>query len=361
MNHGASFGGSPVDWERLADVVSQSVRADLPLPNALEALAEDCPDQATQSAFRQLAGFISQGLSLQDGLRRLSEAQSRELRAILEASTLCPQPGVGLSRLLKLKRHYQESLRDLRAAVGYPILCGLVMVAGFPIVLLQWLMGGFSPMLPGGFADIGSTSCATCSPASSSSEMVIQIWVWWLASILFLVIIVLATAVLLVIALEPIRLSSANWIYRMPLVGKYYKTAALSYLAGVMTELLGQGVRMPAALTAAARVSRWPQLKKALEEASRRTAEGIPLAEAMAHHPWMSATFVAFLAESPQNLPLEERFRILCSLFDRQISSLRAVLERNLTGIMLLGLIPALMPVFAWFVAVQSYLAAFSG
>ncbi|MEJ5340424.1 MAG: type II secretion system F family protein [Thermogutta sp.] len=359
MRPGARFDGSPVDWERLADVISQSVRSDLPLPNALEALAEDCPDRATKSAFRQLATLISRGMSLQDGLRRISNAQSRELRAILEAGTLCPQPGEALSRLLKLRSHYQESLFDLRAVLGYPILCGLVIMAGLPILLSQWLTSGFSLINLANYPDIWSVSAPDCS-STSSAEIVVQVSVWWLASLLFLVFIVLATAVLLVIAVGPTRLSSASWIYRMPLVGTYYRMAALSYLAGVMAELLDQGVRMPAALSAAARVSRWPKLKKALEEASRGTEEGIPLGEAMAKSPWMSATFLAFLADSSQTIPLEERFRALCSLFDRQVSSLRAVLERNLTGIMLLGLIPALMPLFAWFVAVQSCLATFT-
>ncbi|MGB9688593.1 type II secretion system F family protein [Thermogutta sp.] len=361
MNPGASIGGSPVDWETLADVISQTVRSDLPLPNALEALAEDCPDRATKSVFRKLAGFISQGLSLQDGLRRLSDAQSRELRGILEASALCPHPGVALARLLQLKRHYQELLRDLRATVGYPTLCGLVILAGSLIVVSQWLMSGFSPINFTDFSDIGSISSPTYCSTSSSSDLLIPITVWWLASFLLLFVVVVATIVLVAVLLAPVQLSAGNWVYRVPLLGKYYKAAALSYLAGVMAELLSQQVQMPAALTAGARVSRWPDLKEALQEASFRAEEGISLGEAMAKNPWMSASFLAFLTESPQSIPIEERLAALYSLFDGQSRCLGVALERKLTFVMLLGLIPALMPLLAWFAAVQSYLAAFSG
>lgn len=325
-----------VQWERLVDAITQSVQRGLPLPGALEALAEQSPDRRTAKFFREVAARVSRGESLEDVLRGLSAKQSEELRAILGAAATTPQPAKTLAELLRLQRQYKESLRDLRSALAYPALCGAVATASYV------MLPGHLKALWGIIWEIFVTEGELISEAARTAprEHFAQWFLWtFLAGLVAVGIGILSLTLLRVVA-GPVWLARSKWIYRVPILGRFYKAAATGHFCALLRCLVEKGVTLPEALEAVANLIPWPRLRAAIQAAVPDVRSGQALPEVLKNYHWLPATLVTFLGEREGDIPLGERLKATGDLFLQQTRSNRASLETMLVCLMILGLYP---------------------
>jgi type II secretory pathway component PulF len=129
------FGLSVEEKGRLAQFLGGLTSAELPLPELLEAMAEEAPDKTQRTALKRLAGAIAAGKSLPDALEPVLDSSSPSLTGLTKVVLKTRDPAATLFRILEYRRERSDFIRNFWLSLTYPIVLFLVTALMAGIVL----------------------------------------------------------------------------------------------------------------------------------------------------------------------------------------------------------------------------------
>lgn len=249
------------------------LRAGFPMDKALASMAGSSADENMRTVLTSITEGVSRGLKLSQAIARTGGGSNtaHELTSMVESGEVSGELSVALlnySTLLERRLIFQ---RRLRGALFYPMI-----VAMIAVVVVVFL---FIYVVP------------TISKLFEGTDMVLPLP----TRILFLVssvfhqgaipaALALAAGFFLMrrrLRSNEGRLRMEALLYRLPMMGKILEKAAISRWARTFGSLLGSGVDILSALDIAARTSGSSKIRKAIEAARPRVAQGVPLARAL--------------------------------------------------------------------------------
>lgn len=319
-NHpsGVDRGGG---WDVVADAISRTMDARLPLPATLRALAADLNDKRSASLLKKIAARIDRGESLEAAFSQFGSRKTMMGR-LLHAASLTPQPAEMMSRFVGLIDDYMQSLRNIRVVLAYPLICLTLVIFGAIVLTISW----FFPM--------------TREAVSVANEFEVESNQLLLAGNLISVVLgLLIWAIGSLIVLGPISISRWALVYQLPIVGRYYGSLNLALFARLMEHLTQAGVGISQALAVAARLVSWPRLRRALNEAAEQTSQSSTLEEVVANDHRFPATLRAFLNHSGNKLTLSARFAAAGDFFEQQARSRCYAMPFLLLPLVIFGLL----------------------
>lgn len=250
------------------------LRAGFPMDKALSSMAVSSADENMRMVLTAIAEGVSRGLKLSEAVDRAGghSPAIAELTSMVEAGEASGNLAESLHSYAALLDRRLVFRRRLRGALFYPLI-----VASIAVIVVVFL---FVYVVP------------TITKLFEGTDMVLPLP----TRILFFVshafhagaLPALATIVIGAILFRgrlrspETRMKLERILYHLPMIGRILEKAAVSRWARTFGVLLASGVDILAALEIAARTANSIKIRKAIETARPRVAQGVPLAKALA-------------------------------------------------------------------------------
>jgi type IV pilus assembly protein PilC len=313
-------------WHSEADLaarLAELAKTGLPLPEGLEALAEEVP-RRLRRPLRELAGRLRRGDALAEALHGLA-ALPGPLAALL-------QSGIAQGRLPEVLEEYSrlegiqaEMNRQIRLSLAYPTLL-MALLTALSFILCYFITGQFEKI----FLEFG-----VALPPITLFILYTSRWLPWVFA-----------GVALALFLIPISLSGliavrylAVIVYRLPVFGPLWTTLKMSQLTSWMKIFLTGGVPLPQALRLTAAGLRDGYYSPACRRIAAEIEQGRPLGGAAQAR--LPATLIPILQWGEQTGALPEAFDAAADMYEG-----RARLRSNLVESVLSPLFLILFLVF---------------
>lgn len=308
--------------EVVAQVVAEAVAAELPLPGALLAAAEDATSPAAASALRRLAAEVRRGRSLDEIQQDRGLRLPRYLAALLQSAG--DSPLTALTEWLDCQEAVRRNWRSIVAAVAYPAL--VLALALVVLVALDLLVVG--PML------------AMYADFELQLPQLTQMLVWCHER--GIPIAIGGTAALLVILAAYRTLGgAARWrrlMESLPLVGMLWHWTSVMELSRLLAVLLQRQVPLPDALETAADGLHSAHLREVSLRLAAGVRAGIPLADVLDSTYRMPATLTPIVRWGERTGRLAEAFGVAGDMFEARSSQRASLLAAALPPMVFLFL-----------------------
>ncbi len=258
----------------LVGTIAGLAAADLPLSAGLRAAAEEAPHHRVATAMRHLANQLDHGLSLDAALASASPSIPAYLRGLMLAGLRTGRVADVLEQLVALDQERADLRRRILAALSYPSILVIMLLAGFILSNLL-IIRPFSRI----FEEFGVE-------LPGITLLTIHVMAWFDSTGLWIfcgsLTILLAGGLVLLILPKPPEVQRA--CYRIPVVGPLWRWQSLVEFARLMQLLLERQIPMVEALQLTAGGLRWSDLVAVSRSCACDLQEGMGLSESMAKY-----------------------------------------------------------------------------
>lgn len=247
------------------------LQAGLNIVQTLSAMLEQCEDKTTAAVLSAMRADVQAGQSLSAAMSRFARSFPEIYRAIVQAGEASGQ----LSRVMQGLALYTESrqtlAQNIQSATVYPILVALVAIS-----VISGLLIYVVPQVAEVFQQSHQTLPLLTRLLIGLSQSLQLTWPYLFALLL------LCTGLGWYGLQQPhIRFRWHLTLLKLPLFGaliRSFNTARFAHALGIM---LGSGVPIIQALTAASRTLANLPMRQALEQATTLVHDGMPLSQAL--------------------------------------------------------------------------------
>ncbi len=325
-------------------------RSDLPLAPALKSLAADLPGGRFKAAVERLRQDIEQGLSLDEALEKRHAAFPQVFVDIVRAG----QAAGNLSGVLQLYLHHTERVvrfrNTLKIAMTYPAI-----VLGVTALIVVFLLTTVVPIFGDIFNEFGGMLPMPTKLLVSASRTFNDISVWMAIAI-----------VVFCIGLYLLRRNIAHfesgrigldWLrLHTPFYGRLHYLLAVSRFARTLSLMLASRASLLPGLELAGAASGSALLRRAVDEASLRIANGDRLADAFAATGFFSYHFCWLLRLGEERGEAEIALEGAADAMEQELSAKDRLLGNLLSpflivivGVIIGGIVVSLyLPVFSF-------------
>ena len=252
--------------ERIADLV----RSGLPLGPGLAALATEVPSRRLRRSLQAVSADIDRGVALDEALNQHPAAFPQHLLALIHA-------GLRSGRLVDLLDHYlhftrsaQDMRRRIWLAVAYPLIL-LCSASAICLFMTGWIVPQFGDLFESFDAEVPWLTLEVLRV----SHLIHQ---WWYLVIPALLLVPIAAWFGIGLTAGPGRRRAC--VYRLPVLGRMLRLAALSRFCHLMAIGVEHQVPLAETVRMAGDGSRDPLLRETSVALARDIDAGRSLAEA---------------------------------------------------------------------------------
>ena len=272
----------PCDAVELARYLTELAKSGLPLGGGLRAIAQDLPPGRLSRAIERLAAQLEAGHSLPSAIESFGSRLPPHLRELMIAGARSGNLAQTLDQVLRQEGQVDDLGRQLRQAVGYPMLLLAFLVAWLLFVTL-WLIPQLGKL---------ESDMQIELPAVTRYLLEFARVVPW---------VMLATAVALVLIVAAGRTSYgaaliSRWWSRLPWVGPAWWYRGLVEFCGLTGAFLKEGMSFPEALRLTSLASRDAAIRAACRRMSDEVASGQALSTCLASRSLFPPTLVSTVA-----------------------------------------------------------------
>lgn len=301
----------------LAGYLSDAAQAQMPLPQALRALAVDARSRPLASVLAAVAEKLEAGLPLD----RVFEALATRLPAytgeMIVAGARSGRLGETLDQVLAERRGMDLLSQQYWQAVAYPVVLLLFLVA-WVLFIAVWVIPQMQ--LDDVMADYSSGVAPTAQRTIEFARITPRL--------------IAASAMAIVVVAGLVRVfSGAAGVSRLvsclPLIGRAWRYRGLTEVCGLLAAIMAQRQPLPEALRLTARAARDPAMRGACERLAAGVSQGRSLSDCLRDEGSFSPLLVQLVAWGEQRNQLEGTLvacrRMYFDRFEWQVQLIRLV------------------------------------
>jgi len=300
--------------------------ARLTLEQSLGALIEQSEDQTVRQVLAGVRAEVLAGHTLAQAMGCYEAVFSELYRSLVKAGESSGDLGKVMLRLAD----YTESRQALQQKVGlafvYPAIVTLV-----ALLVVGGLLIYVVPQVVGVFEQTRQTLPLLTRILIGFSDFLRQTWMW---------------GILLVIAgmiTAPVLLRQSDVRYRvhlmmltLPVVGRLIRGVNTARIASTLAILSGSGVPLLTGLQAATGVARNLPIRQALQNASAKVREGVPLNRALAASGLFPPILIHLIASGEASGQLDTMLERAAAQQEQEVASYTSVLTALLEPVLIL-------------------------
>ena len=341
------FGRRGLSAVQLGQVTRQFavlLEAGLTIEHALNALIEQAESEGERDVLAAVRSDILAGHALARALEKHPDSFPEIYRTMVSAGE---QSG-RLNEVLLRLADYLEARRALRQKIGLALIYPAIISVVALLVVLA-LLAFVVPQVVAVFRDTHQMLplLTRALLASSDALRVYGVYLLGLAALAFL-------GFRRALRYPDFRFRLHHALLRLPLLGRLLRAVNTARLASTLAILVGSGVPLLTALRAGAGVVGSLPMRRALEEAAQRVAEGGSLSRALAREKIFPPLFVHLVASGEASGRLQQMFERAAAQQTQELEGRAAVLTGVLEpalilamgGMVLLIVLAILLPVF---------------
>ena len=341
------FGRRGLSGSQLALLTRQLatlIGADLPIDEALGALAEQDDNDRQRALTVALRARVMEGASLAQAMSAFPDSFPEIFRATVAAGEQSGHLARVLAKLADYAEERDALKQKLLGALTYPILLTLVAVA-VVAGLLAWVV----PQIVGVFQNMQQGLPLATRMLMGLSEF-LRAW----GVLVVLALGALAIGARLALRDERVRRRWHGWVLRIPLIGRLVRAANTARAARTLALLAGAAVPLLEALSIAAQVVPNLPMREALRRAAFKVREGSGFARALAESGQFPPVALRLIASGEKSGELPRMLDEAAAQQQRDLDRWLAVLSTTLgpavillVGAMVLFIVLAiLLPIF---------------
>lgn len=313
------------------------LKAGVPVVQALGMLCRSMSHKTLVSVMQAVLNDLESGVALHIALNRHPQYFSGLFVHMVQAGESAGILDTMMERLSQTLEK-NESLRSkIRSALMYPTAVMLVAL-GILALILVWVVPIFEEV----FQSLGAELPLSTRVVVNISDALVMAWP-----------VALPALVLMMLAakhhgatLNQIRMKTAHWLLRWPLVGPLVTTAVLARWSQTLSALLSAGVPLTEALGPTAQACDHPVFHQTTLQLQRRVSQGSSLSEAMEQTGGFPAMMVQLCATGEETGALDSLLArasgLMSTELDDQVNGLTSLLE-PLIIVLLGGFIGAIL------------------
>ena len=313
------------------------LKAGVPVVQALGMLCRSMNHKTLVNVMQTVLNDLESGIALHIALNRHPQYFTGLFVHMVQAGESAGILDTMMERLSQTLEK-NESLRSkIRSALMYPTAVMLVAL-GILALILVWVVPIFEEV----FQSLGAELPLSTRVVVNISDALVMAWP-----------VALPALVLMVLAakhhgatLNRIRMKTAHWLLRWPLVGPLVTTAVLARWSQTLSALLSAGVPLTEALGPTAQACDHPVFHQTTLQLQRRVSQGSSLSEAMEQTGGFPAMMVQLCATGEETGALDSLLArasgLMSTELDDQVNGLTSLLE-PLIIVLLGGFIGAIL------------------
>ncbi|WP_257294675.1 type II secretion system inner membrane protein GspF [Endozoicomonas sp. YOMI1] len=331
-------GISAIELATVTRQLATLIQAAMPIEEALNGVAAQQEKRRIKNILLAVRSRVLEGYTLAKSLEAFPEVFPQMYRATVAAGEHAGYLDRVLNRLADYTEARMRSGQKIQQALVYPI---ILMLASIGIV--SFLLGFVVPDVIKVFLDSGQELPLITELLINASE---GFQTWW--PLIFGVIAAAIVVVQHLLKKPSIRLSWHRILLKLPLVGRFVRTANAARFASTLSMLTRSGVSLVEALMIAAQVVNNDAIKNAVQDVARRVSEGASLNRALTETGYFPPLMLHMIASGEATGELDQ-------MLERTAQNQQMELEGRIT--VMLGLFEPLMLVLMGGVVMMIVLA----
>ncbi len=297
----------------LASQVAQMAKVGLPLPEGLEALAQEVSGPRLRHTLRALAKRLRAGATLEEALKSQESRFPAHIRGLLLAGVRSGQLPEVLEEFVDIRNNDLEMRRRISLSLAYPtVLLGLVAVLFLFFELM--MVGSFREIYDDFEVDLPFITQLTLETIGPGA-LILAAWAM-----------VLIVAVFLLPRI-PGPAGLCYLLYTIPLVGPLWRFSRLAQCSRLISVLLSQRVPLPEALRLAATGIPDAYLASGCRRVADEVESGRRLSESLTDQSQFPASMIPLIQWGEQAPALDDSFRAVAEMFEGRVQTHGVFLE----------------------------------
>lgn len=319
------------------------LNAGLTLEQALSAVIEQSADDAARQVLAGVRGELLGGQTLAQAMSKYESVFPEIYRALIRAGETSGELGKVMLRLADYTESRQVLRQKVVLAFVYPAIVTVV-----ALLVVTGLLVYVVPQVVGVFQQTHQTL-----PLLTRLLIGLSSLIQTFGSYLLMALIAAGFAMRAMLRREALRYQWHLRLLRLPIIGRLVRGVNTARMASTLAILVGSGVPLLTALTAAAGVVQNLPMKRALEEAARKVREGVGLSRALAVSKLFPPILVHLIASGEASGQLDSMLERASVQQEQEVSGATSVLTALLEpvlilvmgGVVLLIVLAILMPI----------------
>lgn len=313
------------------------LKAGVPVVQALSMLCRSMTHKSLVRVMQAVLNDVTSGVALHNALARHPKVFSSLFVHMVQAGESAGILDDIMERLSQTLEKNEAMRSKIRSALMYPTAV-LLVAMGILVLILVWVVPVFEDV----FQSLGSELPWSTQMVVGLSDSLVETWPVFLAML----------ALPIWAAQHPgsaatrLRLWTAQWFLRWPILGPLLSTAVVARWSQTLSALLSAGVPLTEALGPTAQACDHPVFERTTFQLQRRVLQGSSLSEAMAQTERFPAMIVQLCATGEETGALDgllgKAGGLLVTELDDQVNGLTSLLE-PLIIVVLGGVIGAIL------------------
>ena len=294
--------------------------AGLALLNAIELIQSSAPKD-WQHWVKEIQNYLKQGNSFSQSLMAQSNLFSMEFINLIRVSERTGDISLALKTICQQLEAQIELRRKIQQAMSYPLITlgsSLLLV----IVMMIWVVPVFKDVFEHFQAELPPPTKALIQTSSLINDFALEISASLIA--------VIAIFLLTWIKSTDFQEKCDEWSFRIPLLGKFLRLAALTYWCRTLGHLLESGLPLPDALRVTAQSSNHWLTHNLSAEVFKHLTRGWPFGDALKKADPKQGFFDP---ETLQLLHIASESGLLAQMLSKRASTLGAQLSNHLNNL----------------------------
>ncbi len=297
----------------LASQVAQMAKVGLPLPEGLEALAQEVPGSRLRHTLRALAKRLRAGATLEQALKSQQSRFPAHIRGLLLAGVRSGQLPEVLEEFVDIRNNDLEMRRRISLSLAYPtVLLGLVAVLF--LFLEVMMVGAFREIYDDFEVDLPFITKFTLETIGPGA-LILAGW----AMVLFVAVFLLPRI--------PGPAGFCRVLYAIPLVGPLWRFSRLAQCSRLIGVLLSQRIPLPEALRLAAAGVPDAYLAAGCRRVANEVESGRRLSESLTDRSQFPPSMIPLIQWGEQAPALDDSFRAAAEMFEGRVQTHGVFLE----------------------------------
>ncbi len=319
------------------------LNAGLTLEQALSAVIEQSESEAARQILAGVRAELLAGQTLAQAMGKYETVFPDIYRALIRAGEASGELGKVMLRLADYTESRQMLRQKVVLAFVYPAIVTIV-----ALLVVTGLLVYVVPQVVGVFQQSHQTLPLLTRLLIGLSALIQAFGIY-----IFIALIAAGFGVRAMLRQEALRYQWHLRLLRLPIIGRLVRSVNTARMASTLAILVGSGVPLLTALSAAAGVVQNLPMKRAVEEASKKVREGVGLSRALAASKLFPPILVHLIASGEASGRLDSMLERAATQQEQEVSGFTSVLTSLLEpvlilvmgGVVLLIVLAILMPI----------------
>ncbi|MDA8138962.1 MAG: type II secretion system F family protein, partial [Desulfobacteraceae bacterium] len=304
------------------------LKAGIPMLVLLQSLEAQTEDPRLKKIVLTMSHDISQGSTLHDAFSRHPDVFSTLYCSMIRAGETSGALPEVLDRLIYILEHEHKIRTDVRSALQYPMIVGILLAVSF-FVLLTYVIPKFSTI----FQRSGLKLPLLTQICIQFYNFMVHYWLIFIAIVL-----IAGIAVSYLLRTEAGRMAADRAKLMLPLLGKLFQKAAMARFASIFSILQSSGVAVLESMRILSGTINNRAIAAEFDQLMGQLEEGRGIAEPLRQSKFFSPIVVNMIAIGEESGHLEEMLNDIAAHYDWELSYAVKRFSDSLGPILIVGM-----------------------